>query len=51
MPQMAPLSWFSLMIMFTICIIMINAMMYFNKNYITKSLKQKKNMKFINWKW
>nr|YP_011010332.1 ATP synthase F0 subunit 8 [Metrocoris quynhi]WPW46947.1 ATP synthase F0 subunit 8 [Metrocoris quynhi] len=51
MPQMAPLSWLSLMIMFIITIIIINTLMYFNKNYMTKMENKEKNFKEMNWKW
>nr|YP_011010293.1 ATP synthase F0 subunit 8 [Ventidius malayensis]WPW46908.1 ATP synthase F0 subunit 8 [Ventidius malayensis] len=51
MPQMAPLSWFSLMIMFILLMIMINTMLYFNKKYIIKMEKNKKMNKSMLWKW
>nr|WQM87298.1 ATP synthase F0 subunit 8 [Ventidius karen] len=51
MPQMAPLSWMTLMIMFILSILMINSMMYFNKEYkIFKTMKSEKS-KMISWKW
>nr|YP_011010306.1 ATP synthase F0 subunit 8 [Metrocoris ciliatus]WPW46921.1 ATP synthase F0 subunit 8 [Metrocoris ciliatus] len=51
MPQMAPLSWLTLMIIFLMTMLMINTLMYFNKNYITKT-GSKNNLKTsINWKW
>nr|ARH54991.1 ATP synthase F0 subunit 8 [Diaclina fagi] len=51
MPQMAPLNWLSLMIMFITILIMFNIMNYYSfQNKITqKSLKINKS--HINWKW
>nr|YP_011010475.1 ATP synthase F0 subunit 8 [Halobates flaviventris]WPW47103.1 ATP synthase F0 subunit 8 [Halobates flaviventris] len=51
MPQMAPLSWLTLMIMFIIMIIIINSMTYFNKNYMIKNKMENKKMNQLNWKW
>nr|YP_010268804.1 ATP synthase F0 subunit 8 [Halobates maculatus]UIG88119.1 ATP synthase F0 subunit 8 [Halobates maculatus]UIG88126.1 ATP synthase F0 subunit 8 [Halobates maculatus] len=51
MPQMAPLSWLTLMIMFIIMIIVINSMTYFNKNYKIKKEMENKKMNQLNWKW
>nr|YP_011010215.1 ATP synthase F0 subunit 8 [Halobates hawaiiensis]WPW46791.1 ATP synthase F0 subunit 8 [Halobates hawaiiensis] len=51
MPQMAPLSWLTLMIMFIIMIIIINSMTYFNKNYKIKNKMENKKMNQLNWKW
>nr|YP_011010137.1 ATP synthase F0 subunit 8 [Halobates sericeus]WPW46661.1 ATP synthase F0 subunit 8 [Halobates sericeus] len=51
MPQMAPLSWLSLMIMFIMMIIVVNSMTYFNKNYKIESTKSKMKMNMLNWKW
>nr|YP_010219082.1 ATP synthase F0 subunit 8 [Metrocoris esakii]UBY46235.1 ATP synthase F0 subunit 8 [Metrocoris esakii] len=51
MPQMAPLSWLSLMIMFIMTIIVINTLMYFNKNYMTKMESKEKDYNKMNWKW
>nr|YP_011010696.1 ATP synthase F0 subunit 8 [Metrocoris communis]WPW47376.1 ATP synthase F0 subunit 8 [Metrocoris communis] len=51
MPQMAPMSWLSLMIMFILAIMMVNILMYFNKNYMTKSENNMKSIKKMNWKW
>nr|YP_011010345.1 ATP synthase F0 subunit 8 [Metrocoris tigrinus]WPW46960.1 ATP synthase F0 subunit 8 [Metrocoris tigrinus] len=51
MPQMAPLSWITLMIMFTMTMMMINTIVYFYKNYQTK--KNDKDIYFnkMNWMW
>nr|YP_010268792.1 ATP synthase F0 subunit 8 [Halobates proavus]UIG88094.1 ATP synthase F0 subunit 8 [Halobates proavus]UIG88100.1 ATP synthase F0 subunit 8 [Halobates proavus] len=51
MPQMAPLSWLTLMIMFIIMIIIINSMTYFNKNYMIEKKLENKKMNQLNWKW
>nr|YP_010268838.1 ATP synthase F0 subunit 8 [Halobates hayanus]UIG88217.1 ATP synthase F0 subunit 8 [Halobates hayanus]UIG88235.1 ATP synthase F0 subunit 8 [Halobates hayanus] len=51
MPQMAPLSWLSLMIMFIMMIIVVNSMTYFNKNYKIESKKKNMKMNMLNWKW
>nr|WPW47389.1 ATP synthase F0 subunit 8 [Asclepios apicalis] len=51
MPQMAPLSWLSLMIMFIMMIISINSLMYFNKKYLAKKNIMSKSEKNMNWKW
>nr|YP_011010241.1 ATP synthase F0 subunit 8 [Halobates nereis]WPW46830.1 ATP synthase F0 subunit 8 [Halobates nereis]WPW47064.1 ATP synthase F0 subunit 8 [Halobates nereis] len=51
MPQMAPMSWLSLMIMFIMMIIVINSMSYFNKNYKIEMSKENKKMNQLKWKW
>nr|YP_010263938.1 ATP synthase F0 subunit 8 [Halobates peronis]UIG88244.1 ATP synthase F0 subunit 8 [Halobates peronis] len=51
MPQMAPLSWLSLMIMFILMMIMINSLTYFNKNYNIQKKTKEMKIKKINWKW
>nr|YP_009740644.1 ATP synthase F0 subunit 8 [Heteropternis respondens]QID03606.1 ATP synthase F0 subunit 8 [Heteropternis respondens] len=52
MPQMSPMMWFSLFIMFSITMIMFNQMNFFsympNKNKKTSYLMKKSK---INWKW
>nr|YP_010238968.1 ATP synthase F0 subunit 8 [Megalinus hunanensis]QTE20683.1 ATP synthase F0 subunit 8 [Megalinus hunanensis] len=51
MPQMAPLSWLTLFIYFTMIFLMFNSMNYFSYKYSIKSnLNIKKNKNF-NWKW
>nr|YP_009692452.1 ATPase subunit 8 [Rhagovelia reitteri]QEH58864.1 ATPase subunit 8 [Rhagovelia reitteri]QEH58965.1 ATPase subunit 8 [Rhagovelia sp. XD-2019] len=51
MPQMSPMWWTSLMIMFTLSFMMVNSMMYFMKKYNVKSKMEKKNQIQKNWKW
>nr|YP_009988363.1 ATP synthase F0 subunit 8 [Anapodisma miramae]QNM39662.1 ATP synthase F0 subunit 8 [Anapodisma miramae] len=53
MPQMSPLMWFSLFIMFSIVLIMFNQMNFFS--FKPKILENKSKMeiesKKLNWKW
>nr|YP_011010371.1 ATP synthase F0 subunit 8 [Metrocoris triangulatus]WPW46986.1 ATP synthase F0 subunit 8 [Metrocoris triangulatus] len=51
MPQMAPLSWMMLMMTFIMTMMIINTLMYFNKNYITKTTMKNKDKNSMNWKW
>nr|YP_009560653.1 ATP synthase F0 subunit 8 [Gigantometra gigas]AZZ73258.1 ATP synthase F0 subunit 8 [Gigantometra gigas]AZZ73271.1 ATP synthase F0 subunit 8 [Gigantometra gigas] len=51
MPQMSPLAWMWLMIMFILSIILVNSMMYFNKKYLNKMNMMGKKENKINWKW
>nr|QNP09847.1 ATP synthase F0 subunit 8 [Ochthebius sp. IBE<ESP> AN164] len=52
MPQMAPMNWILLFIMFTMIFLMFNSMNYFSFKYdnINKPAIKKK-IKSINWKW
>nr|WAK83094.1 ATP synthase F0 subunit 8 [Janus sp.] len=52
MPQMSPMNWMFLLIMFTLLLIMCISMIYFN--YLPSPKKFKLNNKktnFLNWKW
>nr|WMQ76593.1 ATP synthase F0 subunit 8 [Hydora sp.] len=51
MPQMAPMNWVSLFIMFIIIFLMFNSMNYFMFIYENKSYSIKTNKYFLNWKW
>nr|UWM92602.1 ATP synthase F0 subunit 8 [Creophilus maxillosus] len=51
MPQMAPMNWLILFIMFTMIFIMFNCINYFSFNYQPKSSELNKISKKINWKW
>nr|AML25750.1 ATP synthase F0 subunit 8 [Carabidae sp. BMNH 1274270] len=53
MPQMAPMSWLFLYIMFTIIFMIFNFLNYylFMKNNKTNNLKFNYKNKFMNWKW
>nr|QNV49166.1 ATP synthase F0 subunit 8 [Janthinomyia sp. PH-2020] len=54
MPQMAPLAWLSLFMIFTITFIIFNMMNYFSFNSTMPKSKliQNKNLtKTLNWKW
>nr|QWL25011.1 ATP synthase F0 subunit 8 [Cryptotermes brevis] len=52
MPQMMPLSWLSLFIMFSITMITFAVMNYYMSNTKTKTtIKNKMQIKTMNWKW
>nr|QNJ33284.1 ATP synthase F0 subunit 8 [Hermerius intermedia] len=51
MPQMAPLNWLSLAIMFVLVFLVFNVINYFTISYETKILKTKKEKIFFDWKW
>nr|AML25630.1 ATP synthase F0 subunit 8 [Staphylinidae sp. BMNH 1274679] len=51
MPQMAPMNWLSLFIMFTITFLIFNSMNFFSFFYNYKLSKFNKTTKLINWKW
>nr|YP_010491829.1 ATP synthase F0 subunit 8 [Dinothenarus chrysocomus]UWM92615.1 ATP synthase F0 subunit 8 [Dinothenarus chrysocomus] len=51
MPQMAPLNWLILFIMFTIIFLMFNCLNYFSFSYKNKPLTFSKFKNKINWKW
>nr|YP_010446975.1 ATP synthase F0 subunit 8 [Loxocera lunata]UTM10340.1 ATP synthase F0 subunit 8 [Loxocera lunata] len=54
MPQMAPIKWLSLFIIFSITFILFNIMNYYNIFPIMpKSLVENKSVKnnYMNWKW
>nr|YP_009185999.1 ATP synthase F0 subunit 8 [Tetartopeus terminatus]ALO71202.1 ATP synthase F0 subunit 8 [Tetartopeus terminatus] len=51
MPQMAPLSWLSLFIMFIVIYLMFNTLNYFSFNYMPKTFLINKKMKKNSWKW
>nr|YP_009266288.1 ATP synthase F0 subunit 8 [Hieroglyphus tonkinensis]ANJ44377.1 ATP synthase F0 subunit 8 [Hieroglyphus tonkinensis] len=53
MPQMSPLMWFSLFIMFSMAMILFNQMNFFSfKNKkITSEEMNKIKSKNLNWKW
>nr|QDP18127.1 ATP synthase F0 subunit 8 [Algete brunneri] len=53
MPQMAPMMWFSLFMIFSTTMILFNQMMYFSfKNNKTTLMKKSMNiLKKNNWKW
>nr|QRW36283.1 ATP synthase F0 subunit 8 [Graptodytes eremitus] len=52
MPQMAPMNWIILYMMFSIIFILFNFMNFYTF-MITKNSNQKKNIfkKILNWKW
>nr|ADO60500.1 ATP synthase F0 subunit 8 [Eulichas sp. BMNH 840452] len=51
MPQMAPINWVSLFIMFCMIFLMFNSMNYFMFTYTPKSTEFKMKKFPINWKW
>nr|YP_010491855.1 ATP synthase F0 subunit 8 [Ocypus graeseri]UWM92641.1 ATP synthase F0 subunit 8 [Ocypus graeseri] len=51
MPQMAPLNWLALFIMFTIIFFMINCINYFSFSYKNKMSNFSKKNNLTNWKW
>nr|QWQ55641.1 ATP synthase F0 subunit 8 [Diestrammena sp.] len=52
MPQMAPISWLLLFIMFSLSLIMFCSMNYFITMYSTPSQKKSAiSKKSMNWKW
>nr|YP_010686228.1 ATP synthase F0 subunit 8 [Longzhouacris mirabilis]WAX39732.1 ATP synthase F0 subunit 8 [Longzhouacris mirabilis] len=52
MPQMSPLMWFYLFIMFSITMILFNQMNFFSfKSNPIKEYSKKMNPKSLNWKW
>nr|YP_009227461.1 ATP synthase F0 subunit 8 [Peripolus nepalensis]ADZ56316.1 ATP synthase F0 subunit 8 [Peripolus nepalensis] len=53
MPQMSPLMWFSLFILFSIALILFNQMNFFSfkQNLIKKLEKSTNNSKSLIWKW
>nr|WKU83860.1 ATP synthase F0 subunit 8 [Chalcosyrphus chalybeus] len=53
MPQMAPMNWLSLFLLFTLIFIFFNIMNYFIYNPMTPKSKNlnKININSMNWKW
>nr|AXS66573.1 ATP synthase F0 subunit 8 [Tenebrionoidea sp. 17 KM-2017] len=51
MPQMSPLNWLSLMILFILIFIMFNAINYFSFMYHPKTKVIQTTKKMTNWKW
>nr|QIV24760.1 ATP synthase F0 subunit 8 [Pseudoplites inexpectatus] len=51
MPQMAPLNWLILAIVFSLVFLIFNIMNYFSFNYEIKSSKTKMKKALLNWKW
>nr|ARH54328.1 ATP synthase F0 subunit 8 [Cymbiodyta marginella] len=51
MPQMAPLNWLFLFILFVMIFIMFNSMNYFSFKYSVKTYKPTQKKSLINWKW
>nr|ALO77196.1 ATP synthase F0 subunit 8 [Alleculinae sp. ALL01] len=51
MPQMAPLSWLTLMITFSLILIMFNVVNYYSLMYNIKTKKIEMTQKEKTWKW
>nr|QDP18104.1 ATP synthase F0 subunit 8 [Sphenarium purpurascens] len=53
MPQMSPLMWFSLFILFSMALIMFNQMIFFSfkVNKILFNKKESNKNYQLNWKW
>nr|ARH54146.1 ATP synthase F0 subunit 8 [Bromius obscurus] len=52
MPQMAPINWLTLYLLFIIILIMFIIMNYFSKIFLTKKhLMKNKSLIQYNWKW
>nr|ALO77162.1 ATP synthase F0 subunit 8 [Phloiophilus edwardsi] len=51
MPQMMPLNWLMLFIMFTLTFLLLNSMNYYMFNYINKNTDNYKLTIKNNWKW
>nr|WHM51891.1 ATP synthase F0 subunit 8 [Stolotermes ruficeps] len=52
MPQMMPLSWLTLMLMFSMIFLLFNSMNYFSSTMIPKgTATTEKTTEKMNWKW
>nr|ARH53717.1 ATP synthase F0 subunit 8 [Anthobium melanocephalum] len=51
MPQMAPMNWLTLFIMFTMIFLLFNSLNYFSFKYNTKDNNLNKKTFKLNWKW
>nr|QNG56382.1 ATP synthase F0 subunit 8 [Macrohyliota sp. 1 MJ-2020] len=51
MPQMAPLSWLTLYMFFSMTFLLYNCMIYYSFKYSNISLKKEISKKTFNWKW
>nr|QOV03282.1 ATP synthase F0 subunit 8 [Suillia bicolor] len=53
MPQMAPIGWLSLFIIFSITFMLFNVMNYYSVLPVTPQSQSKKNIQYksMSWKW
>nr|ALO70256.1 ATP synthase F0 subunit 8 [Aleochara sp. 1 EF-2015] len=51
MPQMAPMNWLMLFLVFTLTFLLFNSMNFYSFFYTPKKLNKIKNIKLMNWKW
>nr|YP_010835888.1 ATP synthase F0 subunit 8 [Carinata dushanensis]WGC89407.1 ATP synthase F0 subunit 8 [Carinata dushanensis] len=50
MPQMSPMWWMYMLFMFSLCLMLMNSMVYFNYMFNNTNFKSFK-LKNLNWKW
>nr|YP_010835927.1 ATP synthase F0 subunit 8 [Cunedda sp. 1 SJ-2023a]WGC89446.1 ATP synthase F0 subunit 8 [Cunedda sp. 1 SJ-2023a] len=50
MPQMSPLWWLNMMLIFILCVMIMNSLIYFNYMKMSVSFFKKKLL-IYNWKW
>ncbi|YP_009270988.1 ATP synthase F0 subunit 8 (mitochondrion) [Agrilus planipennis] len=52
MPQMSPLSWLALFLVFSVTFVIFSIMNYYSMNYsASTNSKMKTQLKKINWSW
>nr|UGS80441.1 ATP synthase F0 subunit 8 [Lachesilla sp. LaspGHN] len=51
MPQMNPMLWLPLFIIFLTTFLMINPLIFFSKNFYSLKTLSSSSLKSINWKW
>nr|UZA66531.1 ATP synthase F0 subunit 8 [Aromia bungii] len=51
MPQMAPLSWLTLFIYYSLVFILFNSINYYSFLYTTEKKSLSKKISKLNWKW
>nr|YP_009093769.1 ATP synthase F0 subunit 8 [Ulomoides dermestoides]AIS67601.1 ATP synthase F0 subunit 8 [Ulomoides dermestoides] len=51
MPQMSPLNWLSLMILFSAILVLFNTLNFYSFSYQVKQKKLSFKKKETNWKW
>nr|UGS80415.1 ATP synthase F0 subunit 8 [Lachesilla rufa] len=51
MPQMNPILWLFLFITFSITFLLVNPLIFFSKNFSSKSSSLNTTFNPLNWKW
>nr|YP_009995314.1 ATP synthase F0 subunit 8 [Ochthebius atriceps]QNP09717.1 ATP synthase F0 subunit 8 [Ochthebius atriceps] len=51
MPQMAPMNWIMLFLMFTMIFLIFNSLNYFSFKYLPLNKSFTNKMNKLNWKW